>query len=181
MNYKLFFITSSVKCQKGLSDTEIKNIEDLYQIRFPAEYKTMLKQVLPVGKGFYNWRDLSEDNIRYIKEMISQPFKDIYDNASELDWNDNWGEEPQNKELKESIVREKLKEAPKLIPLYIHRYMPMMEGKGIPVISVSGTDIIYYGKNLNNYLRNEFHSTCHDTMDYSEIREIPFWSEVIMA
>lgn len=52
---------------------------------------------LPISKGFYNWRNMKEDNINFIKNIMNSPFLNIYSMAEEICWCDNWGEEPENK------------------------------------------------------------------------------------
>ena len=53
-------------------------------------------------------------------------------------------------------VREALKEALKLLPIYGHRYMPMILQKDPPIISIHDVDIIYYGENLEDYFNIEW-------------------------
>jgi hypothetical protein len=48
-------------------------------------------------------------------------------------------------------------DAPVLIPVCSHRYLPASPPQaGNPVFSVHQSDIIYYGANLLDYLQNEF-------------------------
>ena len=42
-------------------------------IFFPTELKEVLEQVLPVEKGFYNWRDFRKKIIQYIIQTIERP------------------------------------------------------------------------------------------------------------
>lgn len=52
---------------------------------------------------------------------------------------------------------ERYYKAPKLVPIYSHRYMPFItEDDNIPVFSIMQSDIIYYGENLISYLEVEF-------------------------
>jgi hypothetical protein len=65
--------------------------------------------------------------------------------------------------------------APKLIPVFLHRMMPDEPRKaGNPVFSVHQTDIIYYGHDLPDYLRQEFQVARWWTRP-SEPRRIRFW------
>jgi hypothetical protein len=55
---------------------------------------------------------------------------------------------------------------------------------GNPVFSVYQTDIIYYGENLENYLRNEFREAFGITsrtfvVSSTDLREIEFWSGLL--
>ena len=56
---------------------------------------------------------------------------------------------------KEQFLK-KYNEAPRLIPVYNHRYMPNIDKKRVPILSVVGSDIIVYGKDLQDYLEREF-------------------------
>lgn len=60
MDYKKFFEKRNIEYQEGLNEKEISHIEEIYDIFFPTELKEVLEQVLPVEKGFYNWRDFFE-------------------------------------------------------------------------------------------------------------------------
>ena len=75
--------------------------------------------------------------------------------------------------------KKKLHEAPKLLPVYGHRYMPMLSGVQVPVISVHGTDIIYYGESLSDYFYIEFGTKKQEEIDFDSIRPIPFWSDIM--
>lgn len=179
MNYREFFFRHNIEYQNGLTFEEFTNIEEKYNIVFPNDLRNLLRQVLPISKGFYNWRDFSDKNVDFIFQVLNRPFIDFYDNASEIYWNDEWGIEPNNKDEIERIVRTKLLNAPKLIPVYAHRYIPMINYNTNPVFSIHGIDAIIYGKSLDDYLKREFEEKSPNTIDMSKICTIPFWSEII--
>ena len=86
-----------------------------------------------------------------------------------------------NRELKYNDFSEKLfkatdeltASAPTLLPVYSHRYVSMLENIiDPPVISTVGIDTIIYGKNLIDYLQNEFVKP--------QIDPIPFWNSIIL-
>jgi hypothetical protein len=55
-----------------------------------------------------------------------------------------------------ALVEEDVKKAPRLIPIYGYRMMPDRPHlTGNPVLSVYQTDIIYYGFDLDDYLRHD--------------------------
>jgi hypothetical protein len=63
----------------------------------------------------------------------------------------------------------------KLIPIYGHRMMPDEPHlPGNPVFSVYQTDIIYYGYDLADYLRHEFHLPGREPWP-ERVRAIRFW------
>ena len=47
---------------------------------------------MPTGKGFSNWRDMSDDNIDNIKETMKRPYESINSMAEEIYWCDTWGQ-----------------------------------------------------------------------------------------
>ncbi len=57
-----------IEFEKGLTLDELKQIEKIYQIKFPSSLKEFLMIALPVSKGFYNWRNIQDDNVRFIKK-----------------------------------------------------------------------------------------------------------------
>ena len=66
------------------------------------------------------------------------------------------GKRTKNNEEIEKIVRDKLSYAPKLIPIYTHRYMPMIDEKNNPIFFIHGVDVICYGTRINEYFQIEF-------------------------
>lgn len=173
------FVNKDIKVENGLSVEEINEIEERYSIKFPKALRLFYMSVLPVSEGFYNWRDTSPENVEYIKNAINEPFVEFEENAEEVYWNDEWGEEPENTEDIGKYVLSKIGDAPKLIPIYSHRYMPMGISDNPPVISVYGVDVIYYGVDLSDYLQIEFGFKKPSDIDCSSIQKIPFWSEVM--
>lgn len=99
--------------------------------------------------------------------------------AEEVYWCDDWGEEPEDEAVISKKVRERLKEAPKLLPIYAHRYMPMISDENPPIISIHDLDIIYYGKNLEDYLYVEFGNKTQNEIEFENITPIPFWSDIM--
>lgn len=168
-----------VQFEKGLTFDEIAKIEEIYEIQFPKSLKDFFMVVLPISKGFYNWRNITQDNINYIKQMIKRPMQDIEEFAEEINWCDDWGKEPTNEiELRKSI-QERLRKAPKLLPIYSHRYMPMFFDDNPPIVSVHEIDIIYYGEDLEDYFEIEFGRKRQDEIEFHNIKAIPFWSDIM--
>ena len=52
-----------IKFQHGLSTEEINKIEGIYEIEFSREFRKIYMNSLPVSKGFYKWRNFSNENI----------------------------------------------------------------------------------------------------------------------
>lgn len=163
---------------KGLTDSEVREIEGQYQFQFPPDLKLFLQTILPLSKEFVNWRKISE------KEMLSKlnlPYEGIcFDVEYNNFWMDDFGPKPKNLQEAFKAIKEFLNKVPKLIPLYSHRYMPCYPyEEGNPVFSVHQTDIICYGSDLFNYFENEFHNLSIESVYSREIKQIPFWSKFI--
>jgi hypothetical protein len=101
--------------------------------------------------------------------------KDIDD----IYWCDEWGEEPIESKEKRKLIIDKIRCAPKLIPIYSHRYLASIEVNQNPVFSIAGADVIYYGENLLSYYLIEFGLKQYDTMKCESISHIPFWSDLL--
>jgi len=128
----------------GLTDEEVERIERKYAFRFPPDLRAFLQIVMPANIGFHDWRDGNEAGLR---EMLDWPLIGCLFDVEHTDfWLPEWGIRPASLSDALKIATEKVNEAPKLIPIYSHRFIseePYEEGN--PVLSVYQTDIIYYG------------------------------------
>ena len=165
--------------EKGLSYIELQFIENFYQIEFPQSLRNFLMEKVPVSNGFYNWRNMNKDNVEYIKEIIRIPFDRIYNMADEVYWCNDWGYKPDDEEIYLYTVREKLKSAPKLVPIYSHRYIPMILDKNPPILSIYDVDIIYYGIDLEDYINIEFGNKKQVDIQFDIVPHIDFWSDIM--
>ena len=115
-----------------------------------------------------------------------------FDIENNVFWIDEWGTRPDNISDAIEVARKHVVGAPKLIPVYSHRYIPTDPcAAGNPVFSVQQTDIIYYGQNLWDYIEQEFgehvegwyggERYAHFTLEqyHSVHRHIPFWSDLV--
>jgi hypothetical protein len=166
---------------KGLSEHEIAAIESYYKIKFPLELKQFYALCLPISKGFYNWRDTGKRNTEFIQAVLNNPIVEMRNDLHDgYFWCDEWGEKPIDPEASESIMNKHYSLAPKLIPIYSHRYIPAIEDcEKIPIFSVMGTDIICYGEDLISYFDIEFGSKQQNEINVNECLNVPFWSELI--
>jgi hypothetical protein len=72
-------------------------------------------------------------------------------------WLPAWGQRPSGTGEALDTARRHLTRAPKMIPVYGHRYLPAGRGThGHPVLSIYQTDIIVYGIDLADYIDHEF-------------------------
>ncbi len=159
---------------------------------------TYLKQyqqymVLEESPSFYNWlTDADALEGRFARLWEGLQF-DIEHNDL---WLPTWGAKPETLEARKDRARALVEAAPKLIPIYEHRYLlaePCAAGN--PVFSVYQSDIVVYGANLRDYLLVEFADLLDlDGQRIQEIRQewrarvlahrreyaaIPFWGALL--
>ena len=160
----------------GLSVAEVEAVESTWAFRFPPDLRKLLTFMLPVSSRFPDWRRPDSDAIR---DQLTWPADGLCFDIEHNDfWIDAWGKKPQALEAACAIARRAVAEAPPLIPIYGHRYLPADPPvEGNPVFSVYQTDIIYYGFDLPSYLAAEFGVPNPYPLPEST-REVRFWSEL---
>jgi len=180
MNFELLEMLKNkgVELSEGLNQYELNKINEVFGIEFPKELMDFYCVALPISDKFYNWRDFSIKNIEKIKYALDKPYNDVYNLADEIYWCEDWGMEP-DREGKARFIRHKLKSAPKLIPIFSHRYVPMIDKDNLPVFSVCNTDVIYYGENLELYFEIEFGDRKQSEINFARIESVPFWNELL--
>jgi hypothetical protein len=145
-----FQIQTGTKWNNGLSIEKIKNLEVLFDIALPIEYKKMLIVI----NGFDRENvDFYEEEKQYFRscykypddwEVVQKFIAELYDHMETI-----------KIVLKESKLAEK--EIKGFIPLYSHRALVVFENLELtPVISAIGDDIIIYGHSLIEYWIHEF-------------------------
>lgn len=93
-------------------------------------------------------------------------------------WWAEWGNRPNAAEERTEVLTQVLSHAPKLIPIFGHRYLPATPSQaGNPVFSVYQSDVIHYGADLADYLDREENGW--EAQPWPEVREIDFWSELV--
>lgn len=160
----------------GLSELEFLEIEKVYGIKLPKEFRDIYSQSMTTSDEFYNWRDFSEENVTRLKFLIEKVKSDIIEDIEDIDWSDEWGGEPEEIEKRNQIIVDRLEKAPKLIPICGHRYIVEGDSERSPVLSVVGSDIIYYSHDLAGFLSGE-------KIPYgallSDFIYVPFWTDIM--
>lgn len=163
--------TAGIVFLPGMTEAAIAEIEKVYGFRFPHALRRFYRLGLPTGKGFPDWSDLSGENIAAIKEWMEAPLRRLRmdrENGFRLPAWEARGFDAA------------LAEAPRLIPIYSHRYLPLTEGmEDPPVLSTVGADTICYSANLEDYLRREFLGGGAPSEPIPV--DIPFWGELVDA
>ncbi|MFB7264184.1 hypothetical protein ACFCXH_18825 [Streptomyces nojiriensis] len=140
----------------GLSERELDVVEARFGFTFSADHRVFLAAGLPHGSR--SWPDWRNGDPEDLAERLSQPVEGVlFDVEYNSFWHPAWSPRPAGTSDALQIARSELAAVPQLVPVYSHRYLPGTAGEcGHPVLSVHQTDIIIYGNDLTDYIRNEF-------------------------
>ena len=156
----------------GYSEQELEDIQQRWKLRFAPDLVDIYRKRRSVIDGGFDWTKTSHDEIQ---RMMDWPLEGILDDVREGFWLNAWGEKPASAETAEETVRAAIAAAPKLIPVYGHRYLPETpKGRGNPVFSVHQSDVVVYGPNLDLYVAREVNNTERAIA----ARRIPFWTQL---
>ena len=167
---------AKIRHDRGLSEAEIRLAEERVGAAFPEDLRLVLGEALPVGERFPTWRDLKSDVLR---DQLEWPVDGLLFDVEQNDlWHPRWPERPDDPDVARKIAQRQLRSVPKLIPIAGHRYLPAAPHQfGNPVLSVYQADIIYYGRNLVDYLDNEF---LRDRWRvFGPTTPLPFWNHFL--
>lgn len=155
----------------GYTQDQIDDAQARYALRFPPDLVDLLRERSLDER--YDWAV----ECPKIREMLEWPFDMLQFDVEHGFWWPDWGERPGAKEERDEVLRSALKHAPKLIPLYRHRFLPETPAEaGNPVLSMYGFDTVYCGENLPDYLEREFGRGSKGPVP--KTRHIPFWSDI---
>jgi hypothetical protein len=164
----------------GYSQAELDQVQERWGLRFPPDLVELLLEHRPLldGPASFDW--LRSDPAK-IKDRIEWPFETIwFDVEHDQAWWPEWGKKPADLAKRRDQLMEIFAGAPKLIPLFGHRYIPEEPcERGNPVFSVYQTDVIYYGANLQDWLDRERDRDARLGLPVQNIKVIPFWSEAV--
>lgn len=160
-----------------MSDAEVSAVEVAYGFRFPPDLRALLQHALPVGRGFPNWRSGPESDL---KDRLAWPLEGLrFDVEHNAVWLSGWGARPAP--LRDAIARLRrlVAEAPTLVPVYGHRFIPANPwAEGNPVLSVVQSDIIHFGNDLVDCFRRDF-LVPPPGWAAKAPRKVRFWNEII--
>ena len=168
----------------GLTDDEFAHIEQDYGFEFADDHRAFLAAGLPLNSPapgrdspWPNWRGADPDDLR---ERLDWPVEGaLFDVQHNALWHPSWGQRPADTGQAVKTARQHLGRAPKMIPVYEHRYLPAGWGTyGHPVLSIYQTDIIVYGTDLADYINQEFGQR-FISADWTPPLMVPFWSDFL--
>jgi len=167
---------------KGLSNSEVSEIERQFLFQFPPDLRIFLQTSLPISAGFPNWRQSLEEGTarNLVLKQLSWPLEGMLFDVEENNlWLDEWEEKPDTTAERIKIITQHFRAYPTLIPIFGHRYIPNTPFEsGNPIFSVYQMDIIVYANDLQCYLDNEFNLRLpsHQLTGQNTPKIIPFWS-----
>jgi hypothetical protein len=131
---------------------------------------------MPIQDGFPNWRGPQVA----LQKSLSWPVDSIcFDIEQNAFWLQAWGRKPAKLDDAIAVAVKALADAPPLIPIYKHRYIPDEPAEaGNPVFSVYQTDIIPYGNDLPGYFHIEF-GVPLPPWAIPTPRPVRFWDELV--
>lgn len=177
----------SVEITPGLTEAEFENIERTYGFEFADDHRAFLAEGLPLSRhskpgrsGKSSWPNWRNGVPAELRKRLERPVEGaLFDVERNGLWLPGWGERPSDPAVAVDLARSHLDQAPKLVPIRGHRYLPAGRGTyGHPVLSIVQTDIIFYGTDIADYITNEFNGG-HISPDWTPPPLVPFWSDFL--
>jgi hypothetical protein len=162
----------NVEWFEAYTPRELDRAQDIYDLIFPPDLIAFLSKRHPLLQ--YEWRT---DNDA-IRTMLRWPYEGLlFDVENNNLWLPDWGKRPVTEARRAGRLKEIIDDAPKLIPLCGHRYLPADPKEADnPVFSVYQSDIIYYGTSLHEYIGRESHLPITVPVP-AGLKPIRFWGQ----
>ena len=157
---------------RGYGRAALERAQERFGLTFPPDLFDLLLDRRPAdGPDWTNEAD--------IRERLAWPYEGLlFDVEHNVLWWPEWGARPATAEGRAEVLRQVVAAAPRLIPVFGHRYLPETPAvAGNPVFSVWQSDVILYGADLEDWAAREEYGW--DDRPWPPVREIPFWSELV--
>ncbi|KAK8948383.1 hypothetical protein KSP39_PZI004974 [Platanthera zijinensis] len=166
----------------GLSDAEFAAIESAHDFRFPPDLRSLLREGLPVGTGFPNWRSASTNHLRI---LLSLPISCLLHEISRPEggfWPSAWGSRPESRAQSIAMARFLLSGAAKLVPVYRQFYIAASPNlAGNPLFHINGRNVRCCGFDLSDFIRRgelSLFPAAAQAWAATETRRVDVWSEL---
>jgi hypothetical protein len=162
----------------GYSQAELDDVQARWSLRFPSDLVAILRERRSVIQAPARVFDWITSEPAEIQRMLDWPLEGFWFDVEHNDlWWPAWGPKPSADSDCHAVLKAVFDSAPRLIPLYGHRYLPEEPAEaGNPIFSVYQSDIITYGANLLDYIEREEGRT---QSPWPPLKEIRFWSEAV--
>jgi hypothetical protein len=174
--------------EPGLTEPEFARIESEYGFEFADDHRAFLATGLPVSQPFeegqtweHPWPDWRSGNPEALRRHLEWPVDCLLQDVERGHWPTAWGERPGRVEVAVARARKRLAEVPVMVPVYAHRFLPSGRGTaGHPVLSMRGSDIVYYGVDLLDYIGQEFREPRPERPDdWTPQATVRFWRDYL--
>jgi hypothetical protein len=177
----------------GLTDAEFERIEQEFGFQFADDHRAFLAAGLPVntrpeprepGVVYTHpepWPDWRSDDCDKLRGLLAWPSEGVlFDVENNGFWYEGWGRRPTDMTATVATATQMLTQAPTMVPVYGHRYLPARRGiVGHPVLSMWQTDIICYGLDLADYIDREFGRKGPGDDPWEPEATIEFWRDLV--
>jgi hypothetical protein len=156
----------------GMTDEQIDHVQEKYSIIFTPEHREFLRILHTIDRKekvyseygseegeyyecsfFRNWLEDYEE-IRLRLPSVYEPISE--DVANNKFWINSWGKRYDTVEDRMNIFNKLYEKAPKLVPVMGHRFQVAdLSLDKRPVLSILGTDVVFYGSDFRFYLLQE--------------------------
>jgi hypothetical protein len=148
-----FQFQPGTRWNSGLTDAEIETYESTLNVRFPNDFKSLLRVI--------NGTDLPTINIYGFSGEPHRTSAGVYSYPRDLSLVRKLRKDLSNdRQAIAAVLLEQgfvLEEAAELVPIYGHRYIVCdPDSNRSVVLSIVGTDAIVFGDSLKAYLEAEF-------------------------
>jgi hypothetical protein len=164
----------------GYTQTELDDAQAKWNLTFPPdlvaifrERRSVIEQPGPIDL------DWTQSPKKLIGDRLAWPLESFwFDVKHNGIWWPEWGAKPAKPDAQFEALRAAMDAAPRLIPLYSHRFLPQEPFEaGNPVFSVYQTDVTHYGANLADYIQRELGDPRAKVLP--PCKEIPFWTRAV--
>jgi hypothetical protein len=156
------------KTADGLTEDELRAVEEAFGFAFPPDLRALLAEALPIGDGWPDWR---QPHAHELIEWFDTPAAAIEELVDDGFWRESWGERPEDDDDAVEEARRLVSLAPILIPLFGNVFLPSRPvERGNPLFAFEEDGVIVAASDLDAFSRGE--------RGGNQPRHIDFWSEL---
>ncbi|MFJ4686070.1 hypothetical protein ACIQNG_07040 [Streptomyces sp. NPDC091377] len=173
----------------GLSDAELRRVESTYGFEFSADHRAFLAEGLPVSspprrgsaweRPWPDWRHGDPEDLRY---RLEWPVREVLREVELGGWHTGaFGARPRGARAAVDTARRKLAQAPVMVPLHGHRFLPAGAGSyGHPVLSMWGTGIRCHSEHLVDFVDRELGGLADDGGPWDPEPSVAVWTDFVV-